>query len=112
MLRFRTLVITGWSLQPDGSVAVTITNRRQSSEITVTLRPSSSAFSEHLALVTTTFLLAFVNRGIEDQTSAGQCQVPCTSSPPSSGTVAYGTLVRQVSAAPSIGSSLVPSRNT
>jgi hypothetical protein len=60
--------LTGWALQPDGSVLAEMTCRATGETFTVALPPSAetgSAFSEDLALVAATFTLAFANLGLQ-----------------------------------------------
>jgi hypothetical protein len=65
MLRRRALTIVNWDPSTDGSVTATIAVRGRAKPVEVRLVPRSSVFSEHLALVATTFFLAFANRTIE-----------------------------------------------
>jgi hypothetical protein len=53
----------GWLPGADGSVTIAV--RCHATPVEARLEPHSSAFSENLALVATTFFLAFANRAIQ-----------------------------------------------
>jgi hypothetical protein len=84
LLRRRAMTIVGWQPEGDRAVTVTIAIRGRPSPVEVRLEAQSPAFSEYLALVATTFYLAFANRAIqraEDAVAARRLQASTTVDP-------------------------------
>lgn len=74
LLRRRAMTIVGWQPDADRAVTVTIAVRGRATPVVVRLEAQSPAFSEYLALVATTFYLAFRNRAIQLAEDAAAAQ--------------------------------------